>query len=231
MVRALFIDMLEGRVGSEVYDPYRRRIGVLVSFDSELDGRVTKVSILVHGTGEIHDYLPESIEIEGDRIIVKPEWKTLADKTRDSYRRAIERYKRLEELYHQKEVPEHIYREFATKLDKELRRLREQLTKVREMIKRRKSELEIEHEMLIRSKTALRISYMSGEIRSDAFRAAMEKIKSMEESIKLEMKDLEETLKKLEEVESLRNVAASEKKVEEPTPTTSTQPIPVKIIE
>ncbi|AEM37934.1 hypothetical protein Pyrfu_0062 [Pyrolobus fumarii 1A] len=232
MVRALFIDMLEGRVGAEVYDPYRRKLGILVSFDSEVDGRVTKVSVLLYGSGEIRDYAPDAIEIEGDRIIVKPAWKTFAEKTRESYKRAVRRMKHLEEMYHKKEIPAQVYREFAKRLEKEIRKLRDQLTKVREMIQKRKRELEIERDMVIRSKTALRLSFLSGEIRPDAYRTAFEKLKDIEESIELEWKDLEETLKKLDEFEEVK-ISNEQKKIEEETAVapSAAQPIPVKIIE
>ncbi len=239
MVRALFSDMLEGKVGSEVLDPYKRKVGVLVGFTSELDGRVTKIEVMLYGSGQVRDYTPEAIEISNGIIIVKPEWKTKAEKTTREYEKAAKRFEGLRELYNKKEIPPQIYKEYAKRLEKRMKALREQIAQVKEMIKKRMSELEDERLLIIRTKTELKMLLMSGDIMSTDYTKAMERLREQEQIIQREMKDLEETLKRLEDIE-VRSFSISEEekkaskanvgedKLDIPT---GTSPIPVKIIE
>ncbi len=240
MVRALYADNLEGKVGSIVLDPYGRKVGILVGFSSDFNSYVERVSILVFGDGKIHDYKPEAIEIRNGIVILKPEWKVSAERVATQYIKAVKKLEAVKEMHRKGEITREIYDQFAKKLEASIKRLRDEMVKVKELMKRRKSTLEAELDSIKVSRVNLRMALYAGELSRDDYNKAWDKLNDHEEKVKKEIDDINNMLKRLEELE-IRAVEAigeeekhgksEEKQVEEKPNIVATQePIPVKII-
>ena len=237
MVRALYADNLEGKVGSTVFDPYKRQVGILVGFSADFSGNIEKVSILTFGDGTIHDYKPDAIEIHGGIVILKPDWKVAAERVATQYTKAVKKLEAVKEMYRKGEITREIYDKFAKRLEAGIKKLREEMARAKEMIRRRKTILEAELDSIKVSKVNLRMALYAGEMSRDDYTKAMDKLREHEERVKKEIKDLEATLKKLEEIEirtmeTIEEEKGKEEKHEEEKANimASQEPIPVKII-
>ncbi len=238
----IYAEDLDKKVGSTVLDPFGRKIGILVGFDVELDGRVTKVFVRSLDGREITDYDVEAVKIEGGTVIIKPKWLTQAEKLRDQYIKIVKKLEAVREMYRRNEIPRDLYREFAGKLERRFRSMKEELSKVKDELRRRREELKIELDMIARTRIVLRMSFASGDLSKEAYMKSMEEINNHEEKVKRELSQLEEMLKKLEEIE-VKPVSFSEEEEhgkeesgekssgEIPASITPQGPIPVKIIE
>ena len=240
MVRALFADNLEGKIGSVVLDPYGRKVGVLVGFSADFDSHVEKVSILTFGDGKIHDFKPEAIDLRNGIIILKPEWKVSAERVATQYAKAVKKLEAVKEMKRKGEITAEIYNQFAKKLEASIKRLRDEMARVKEMMKKRKSALEAELDSIKVSRVNLRMALYAGELSRDDYNRAWDKLNEHEEKVKNEIRDLEAMLKRLEELEIRAVEAISEEekhKEHEKTAEDKTanimgaqEPIPVKII-
>ncbi|NOZ89567.1 MAG: hypothetical protein GXO15_06555 [Crenarchaeota archaeon] len=237
MARApLLVDSVQELIGEIVYDPYGRVLGRLVSFESDVDGTVQRI-VVENEYKDITFIGSESVEIKDGRIIVWPEWKTLAYRVIASYQRALKRLKGLEEMYSRGEVPGAVYHELRKKLSRSLDKLKEDAKKLKEMINHRLHEIEDNNLKLDRAIANLKMSYLAGEISEKAYKAAIERLRSAKDSNTKEVEDLKSTRSRIESLESgaiLKTETAKPKEEKEEKPPTAIegiQPIPVKLIE
>ena len=239
MARApLLVEQVQELIGETVYDPYGRVLGRLVSFESDVDGTVQRI-VVENEYKDVSFYSSESVEIKDGRIIVWPEWKTLAFKVIASYQRAIKRLKGLEEMYSRGEIPGAVYHEIRKKLSKSLDQLKDEAKKLKEMITHRLHEIEDNNLKLDRAIANLKMSYLAGEISEKAYKTAIERLRSAKDSNTKEVEDLKSTRSRVESLESgaftktEAKPAKAEEEKKEPTAAgiEGIQPIPVKLIE
>ncbi|BEP17896.1 cell division protein CdvA [Pyrofollis japonicus] len=237
----LTVERLQPFIGEVVYDPYGRVLGKLVSMESDVDGTVN--TIVVETETRTINFVPaEAVDIKDGRVVVWPEWKTLAYSVIASYQRALKRLRGLEDMYSRNEIPSTVYREMRKKLDKSLEKLKEEAKKLKALIAKRKNDIEDENLKLDRAIANLKMSYLAGEINEKAYKIAIEHLRNAKDSNARELEDLKETKSRIESLESgavefvrkhEEEKAPEPAKTEPPAPSvpTATQPIPVKLIE
>ncbi len=225
----LTIDSLQHLIGSTVEDPYGRVLGRLVSIESDVDGTVTSVAV------ETEDrrtrFIPaKAVKLNGNKVIVWPEWKVLAAEAISGYQTAVKRLRGLEEMYRRNEIPAAVYSELKKKLDAGLSRMKEEVKRLRELLKVRMNELEDENLRVERAIANLKVSYLAGEIGEKPFNTAMSMLRQAKDTIVKEMDDIKATINKLDALE--KGVEKTVKgEAEAKAPSAVQQPIPVKIVE
>ncbi len=235
----LTVERLQPFIGEVVYDPYGRVLGKLVSLESDVDGTVQ--TVVVETETRTITFVPaEAVDLKDGRVVVWPEWKTLAYKVISSYQRALKRLRGLEDMYSRNEVPSTVYREMRKRLDKSLEKLKDEAKKLKALLSQRKNDIEDENLKLDRAIANLKMSYLAGEINEKAYKIAIDHLRNAKDSNARELEDIKETKSK---IESLEHGAIEftkkheEEKIPEPakpeasTAPTATQPIPVKLIE
>ncbi|KSW12205.1 hypothetical protein CF15_05440 [Pyrodictium occultum] len=234
----LTVDKVQEFIGETVYDPYGRVAGRLVSFESDVDGLVQNVVVETEDR-DVRFIPAEAVEIKDGRIIVWPEWKTIAYKVTASYQRALKRLKGLEDIYSRNEIPSVVYHEMRKRLNDSLSKLKEEAKKLREIINRRMHEIEDNNLKLDRAIANLKVSYMAGEIGEKAYKTAIERLRGAKDSNTRELEDLKNTKGRIEALENgaielakTKSEAKAEKeKNTAPATVQGLQPIPVKVIE
>jgi hypothetical protein len=89
-------------VGQLIKDVYGREIGYIVSVNTEVDGSVTEVAIARDSTIMVVD--PSRFKLEGDTLVIIPEWKAETQKVTSSLDKIRRKLKALEELYNRGEI-------------------------------------------------------------------------------------------------------------------------------
>jgi hypothetical protein len=249
MPARLTIDAVQEFIGDNVYDPYGRVVGRLVSPDSDVDGTLLSVAVEDEHR-EIRFIDGRALRLEDGKLVAWPEWKVLAAEVISNYQRALKRIRGLDEMYSRNEVPSAIYHEMRKKLSKKIDEIKQKANKLKTMIVDRMHEIEDANLSLDRAIANLKMSYLAGELSEKAYKSAIEMLRSAKDSNARELEDLKATKAKLESLESGAAAAmriaqpkheerpAAEKEEQPaakpslPAPSAETiQPIPVKLIE
>jgi len=252
MAGRLTIDTLQEFIGENVFDPYGRVVGRLVSPDSDVDGTILSVAI-EDEQKKIKFVDGRALHVEEGRLVAWPEWKVTAAEVIANYQRALKRIRGLDEMYSRNEVPGAIYHEMRKRLSVKIEELKGKARKLKNMITDRMREIEDENLGLDRAIANLKMSYLAGELSEKAYKAAIEMLRSAKDSNARELEDLKATKTKIEALESGAIALAKpkheekshhyeEKKTSQPAAAPqkpaapvaapeAIQPIPVKLIE
>ena len=190
------IDVLTKFVGQKVKDIYGREVGSIIHVYTETDGTITGIEIAYDNS--FITVNPESIKLDGDNIVLLPEWKTEAIKIFGYMDKIRRRQKALEELYSKQEIPKSMYDEMKRKLDAELLKVKEEHAKLKNKLKDRLNEIEDQLAKIDKITISLKISYISGELPEVAYKSSMELLRQAKESYTLERDDIKKTLDKLD---------------------------------
>ncbi|MDT7889239.1 MAG: CdvA-like protein [Desulfurococcales archaeon] len=197
----VLIDEVEKHLGSRVRDPYGRTLGILSSIYSDIDGSVSSIEIL-REDGILLNIPSERISITPDGIIVIPEWKIEAIRVEQHLDRARKRSRALEDLFSSKEIGSQAYEEIKKGLDATLTRLRERSKQVKGLLRKRLGEIEDELLHLDKAINHLKLSYTSGEIGEQRFKASIENLRAARNRYIDEKKDVEKHIEALEKLET-----------------------------
>jgi len=248
MPARLTIDALQEFIGENVFDPYGRVVGRLVSPDSDVDGTIVSVAVEDEGK-KIRFIEGRALRVEEGKLVAWPEWKVTAAEVIANYQRALKRIRGLDDMYSKSEIPSAIYHEMRKRLSTKIEELKGRARKLKNMIIERMREIEDENLSLDRAIANLKMSYLAGELTEKAYKTAIEMLRGAKDSNARELEDLKATKAKLEALESGAIALAKPKQEEKkhyeekheqpaapakPAPVTAPeaiQPIPVKLIE
>ncbi|MFP3226196.1 MAG: cell division protein CdvA [Sulfolobaceae archaeon] len=231
------VEVLTKFIGQKIKDIYGRDAGVLLHVYTEIDGTITGVEI-ARGD-EITTYSPDNLKLDGDTLVLLPEWKTEALRVLGYIEKIRRRQKALEELYSKQEIPKSMYDDMKRKLDSELLKIREEHAKLKGKLKDRLNRIEDQLALIDKATIALKMSYISGELPEIAYKNSIEILRQSRESYTLERDDIKKTLDKLDgmdkETIELKPSPSLSTQTEQPKPTESNKsevplPIPVRVI-
>ncbi|MGC9105644.1 MAG: CdvA-like protein [Thermoprotei archaeon] len=186
-------------VGQTIKDIYGREVGHVVNVNSEVDGTVTEVAIARDSTIITVD--PARFKVEGDTLVLLPEWKAEVTKLLNNLDKVRRRLKALEELYNKGEIDKSDYEEMKRKLSSESNKMKESVAKLRTSLKNRLAEIDEQIMRIDRTIIALKMSYLAAEIDEKAYKSSNEQLKRIKESYLQEKEDIRKTLDKLDNVD------------------------------
>ncbi|MCQ4344702.1 MAG: CdvA-like protein [Sulfolobaceae archaeon] len=186
-------------VGQLIKDVYGREVGYIVSVNTEVDASVTEVAIARDSTIMVVD--PSRFKLEGDTLVIIPEWKAETQKVTSSLDKIRRKLKALEELYNRGEIDRSDYEEMKRKLNSESNKLKESVSKLKSALKNRLSEIDEQLMKIERTLISLKIGYLSAEIDERAYKSSLEQLKKIKESYIQEKDDIRKTLDKLDSMD------------------------------
>ena len=186
-------------VGQLIKDVYGREVGYIVSVNTEVDGSVTEVAIARDSTIMVVD--PSRFKLEGDTLVIIPEWKAETQKVTSSLDKIRRKLKALEELYNRGEIDRSDYEEMRRKFNSESNKLKESISKLKSTLKNRLSEIDEQLMKIERTLISLKIGYLSAEIDERAYKSSLEQLKKIKESYIQEKDDIRKTLDKLDSMD------------------------------
>jgi len=225
------IEKITECINKPVVDPYGRRLGYIVGYYSNSDGRVYALEINFNDS----DYKEVSIErfttsVEG--IVLVPEHEFNATQIENRLRIVKARIASLEDLYSKKEIPVHVYEQFKKRLEEELAKLKGAAREVKEALRKRIHEVEDLIAEVEKTMGILKTSYLSGEIPEKPYLDALGSMKKTLEILTREKDSLKKHIDTIESLEALPLTPAIGMKQPEKTPTTQqTQPMQVVLVE
>ncbi|MCG2887768.1 MAG: CdvA-like protein [Sulfolobales archaeon] len=186
-------------VGQLIKDVYGREVGYIVSVNTEVDGSVTEVAIAKDSTIMVVD--PSRFKLEGDTLVIIPEWKAETQKVTNSLDKIRRKLKALEELYNRGEIDRSDYEEMKRRFNSESNKLKESISKLKSTLKNRLSEIDEQLMKIERTLISLKIGYLSAEIDERAYKSSLEQLKKIKESYIQEKDDIRKTLDKLDSMD------------------------------
>ncbi len=186
-------------VGQLIKDVYGREVGYIVSVNTEVDGSVTEVAIARDSTIMVVD--PSRFKLEGDTLVIIPEWKAETQKVTSSLDKIRRKLKALEELYNRGEIDRSDYEEMKRKFNSESNKLKESVSKLKSTLKNRLSEIDEQLMKIERTLISLKIGYLSAETDERAYKSSLEQLKKIKESYIQEKDDIRKTLDKLDSID------------------------------
>lgn len=215
-----------------VVDPYGRRLGFIVSYYSNSDGKVYALEV------NFNDINYKEIPIERfttsvEGIVLIPEHEYNAMLVENRIRIVKSRIASLEDLYSRKEIPVHVYEQFKKRLEEELTKLKSLAREVKETLRKRIHEIEDLIAEVEKSMSVLKTGYLAGEISEKPY---LDALSSMKKSLEILMKEKDSLKKHIDAIESLEALplapAISAKQPEKtPLPTQQSQPVQVVVVE
>jgi len=231
------VEVLTKFIGQKIKDIYGRDVGILLHVYTEIDGTVTGVEI--SKGDEIKSYAPDSLKLDGDSLVLIPEWRSEAYKILGYMEKIRRRQKALEELYSKNEIPKSMYDDMKRKLDAEMLKVRDEQSKLKGKLKDRLNKIEDQLAQIDRATIALKMSYISGELPETAYKNSIEILRQSKESYTAERDDIRKTLDKLDGLDKesldLKPSPSLPTQTEQSTKTESNKsevplPIPVRVI-
>ncbi|ADM28322.1 conserved hypothetical protein [Ignisphaera aggregans DSM 17230] len=225
------IENVANYLGQTITDIYGRKIGVITSIYSDVDGKVTSVEIMTNDA--IYETIPaERLELGVDGLKLLPEWLVAARALERKLDVLRKRIKAMEELYKKGQIPTHAYREIKEKLSKELDKAKVDVKNLKEVLRKRTYELENFVIHIEKALTHLLISYTSGELPENGFKISSDFMKFARQMALDEKKDIDKHMALIEKLEQ-ELVTAISTTTEEQTAVniaSQTQPLAVKVV-
>ena len=215
-----------------VVDPYGRRLGFIVSYYSNSDGKVYALEVNFNDTN--YKEIPiERFTTSVEGIVLIPEHEYNAMLVENRIRIVKSRIASLEDLYSRKEIPVHVYEQFKKRLEEELTKLKSLAREVKEALRKRIHEIEDLIAEVEKSMSVLKTSYLAGEISEKPY---LDALGSMKKSLEILMKEKDSLKKHIDAIESLEALplapAISAKQPEKTSiPTQQSQPVQVVVVE
>lgn len=230
---SILIENAAPHLGQAITDVYGRKVGIVVAFFSDVDGKVTAVEVMVNDG--IYETIPaERLEHGADGLKLIPEWLAEAKKIERKLDVFKKRFKAMEELFKKNQIPLHAYRELKERLAKELEKLKVEVKNVRELLKRRSYELENFVIHIEKAMTHLLISYTAGELPENGFKVSADLLRFARQAALEERKDIDRHTSIIDRLEQELNTTVApvqEGATEHPaTVPQGSAPIPVKVV-
>jgi DNA-binding FrmR family transcriptional regulator len=224
-------------LGKPVVDPYGRRLGFLVSFYSDVDGKVKSIEVNI-GDLEYREVPVERIKVTPEGIVVIPEYEYEATIVENRLKNIKGRLASLEELYSKKEIATHVYDSLKKKLEEELAVVKAKSKEVKDALRNRLHEIEDQVAEVERSMGALKTSYLAGEISEKPYLTALDIMKKSLETLLREKDNVKKHIDKIESLEALPlapaiglQQAAGTQQAKTTPQSQSTQPMNVVVVE
>lgn len=220
------VESVEGYLGKPVYDPYGRRVGYVIGFYADKDGKVYSFEISI-GDFEFKEVPIDRFDVNNDGLVLTPEWEYNATVVENRIERIKKRISALNELYSKKEIPLHAYESNKKTLENELVKVKDEAKNVREMMRKRLSELETVIMELERTLAGLRIFYLARELSERSYKEAADHIKRQ---LEVAVREKESVKKHIEKIEALEkqpiDIGVTQNETQQ-----QVQPVPVVVLE
>jgi PRC-barrel domain. len=217
-------------LGKPVFDPYGRKLGHIVSFYSDIDGKIRALEVNL-GDLEYKEIPVERIRLTAEGVILMPEHEYEALLVENRLKLIKARLASIEELYSRKELATHVYENLKKKLEEELTAIKSRSKEVKENLRKRLHEIEEQIAEVEKAIGALKTSYLAGEIQEKPYLTALD---IMKKSLETFLKEKDEVKKHLDKIESLEALplapAISLQQSKEPTQDASKQPMNVVVV-
>lgn len=186
-------------LGKPIVDPYGRRLGYVISYYSDVDGRVKSFEVDFNGV-YFREIPVERFKITPEGIVLLPEYEYESLVVEGRLRHVKSRLASLEELNARKEIAIHVYESLRKKLEEELAGVKTKAKEVKEKLRNRLHELEEQIAELEKAMGALKTGYLANEVQEKAYLSAMD---IMKKSMEVLLKEKENVKKHLDKIESL----------------------------
>ncbi|MFN4046582.1 MAG: CdvA-like protein [Acidilobaceae archaeon] len=194
---SLRVEVVSQLVGQEVEDSYGRVLGILVSFNSDVNGNVRSIEIKVADKG-LDSVEGDRLQVTDGKLTIIPEWKYEALKVIEALDRAYRRRRALETLTSGSDIPAEIVENLKRVLNEEIKNLKIRAEKVGRMIKDRLATIEDESLHISKAIVDIQTLYFSGEVGEKSYTQSMNHLKKLREKLIEEKNDAKKTLDKLE---------------------------------
>jgi len=225
------IENVANYLGQTITDIYGRKIGVITSIYSDIDGKVTSVEIMTNDA--IYETIPaERLELGVDGLKLLPEWLVAARALERKLDVLRKRIKAMEELYKKGQIPTHAYKEVKERLSKELDKAKVDVKNLKEVLRKRTYELENFVIHIEKALTHLLISYTSGELPENGFKISSDFMKFARQMALDEKKDIDKHIALIEKLEQdlITAVSATTEEQTAVNIASQTQPLAVKVV-
>lgn len=165
-------------VRKQVKDNYGRYLGNIVGFSLDNVGHM-KSTAVEHAGGEFAEYPSERILIEGEYVILLPDWKEEIEKLKRDSALAQKRHASLEQLSKEGEVSPEVYAHLKEKYEAEIANLRVSFTSLTEGLRARIAALESRGIAINKFIGGLKVQYRSGEIDDQTYKTAMDSVNQL----------------------------------------------------
>ena len=219
-------------LGKPVTDPYGRRLGYIVGFYSNADGRVVSLEVNFNDI-EYREVPIERFNFTQESIILLPEHEYKAILVENRLKIIKSRLASLEELYSKKEIPSHAYEAFKKRLEVEVSNVKAQIKEVKDALRKRIHEVEDQIAEIEKALAAVKTSYLAGEIPEKPYLAVLDIMKKSLEMLTKEKESLKKHLDTIESLEAMPlapSITLSAQK-EGGQQSTSKEPIQVVLLE
>lgn len=169
---------LANLVRKQVKDHYGRYLGNIVGFSLDNGGHIKSVAVEQAG-GDFAEYASERILIEGEYIILLPDWKDEIERLKRDSALAQKRYGSLEQLSKEGEISTEVFAHLKEKYETEITTLRSSFTNLTEGLKSRIATIEEKNTRISKFIGSLKVQYRTGEIDEQTYRTAMESISQL----------------------------------------------------
>ncbi|RJX16415.1 PRC-barrel domain containing protein [Candidatus Bathyarchaeota archaeon] len=209
-------------IGKPAKDLYGRYIGYVVGITLDSEGRLHSVGV-DRGGGLFEEFSRSQIMVEGDTLILIPNWKIEAENFKKEYGLTHSRFQALDELLRNNEIPEYVYEELCKEYKNSISKLEENQKNLIETLKGKIDEIDKHVKHLEKFLGHLKVQHKTGEIGDETYKIASEYLISGIEKALKEKEDIQQFLKYLETPEiphhppsTTEQFKPSEEEVEKP---------------
>ncbi len=156
-----------------VKDTYGRFFGHVIGFSLDSSGQMKGVGVEL-GSGSFKEFPTERVILDGESIILLPEWREQVEKLKKNTIVAQKRSEVLDDLRSEGEVPQYVYEELKAKYGAEITELRSSFDSITSILKTRVKELESTRMDVERFLGGLKVQFRAKEIDEETYKAASE---------------------------------------------------------
>lgn len=186
-------------IGKPAKDIYGRYLGCVIGLTLDLSGKLHSVG--VDCGGRFEEFSQQQISIKDDSIVITPRWKVEAEKFRKEFQLAYSRFKALEELLKNREIPDYVYEEFYKEYKETINKFEEGQKEISLRLSERMEEVDRNIRSFERFLGYLKVQRRTGELSEEAYRIASEYILSEIEKAFREKEDVKKCLESISPIE------------------------------
>lgn len=221
-------DQIANYVGSVVTDIYGKKVGVLVSFDAEIDGTVKSIQIYMNDE-EVVTIPASRVEVGADGVKILPEWLFAAKQVERKLDVLKRRLKALDELHTRGEITDEEFADLKGKIDVELEKVKNESKAVKELMRKRAKDLETQVAIFDKVMLNTKTLFLSGDVNEKAFKVSVDLLKGSKQKLVDEKKDIEKHILLIERLES-ELFSVPQKAPEAPIAMAPSAPLAVKVV-
>ena len=162
----------------QVKDTYGRFIGHVIGFSLDNVGQMKGMGVEL-GAGYFKEYPNDRVIMDGESIVILPEWKDQVERLKKNSAVAQKRSEVLEELRSEGEVPQYVYEELKSTYDTEINDLRSSYDSITALLQSRVKELETRRIDVERFLGGLKVQFRAKEIDDETYKIASETMVEM----------------------------------------------------